>query len=121
MEDLIFMPTNDDFCECVIYAICRIIVQKGGPTFAKLEKDVQAHQQKSDHYMKVHKGDINPEPAWNITESSREGYADVMDAINAVVKVDTSKPVFYILFMVTNLPSLKPWSVMVCHCGTSRQ
>lgn len=94
-KDLMFTSAEDDFFrQCLIHTVCRIVVQQGGATFAKLEKDVHTHQPKSDHCIEVHKSDIHPGPALNINESSREGNADVMDAINHELEVDTSKPGF---------------------------
>lgn len=94
-KDLIFTSAEDDFfSECLIHTVCRIAIQQGGALFLNLEKDVQTHQPKSDHCIEVHKSDIYPGPALNINESYREGNADVMDAINQELDVDTSKPEF---------------------------
>ena len=82
----------DQWYECMVHTITRIIVNHGGPGFNRWRTDMEKCQPVTADKIEVHKTNVHPLPAFEIDESSIVGNVEVNDSIDDELKLDPDNP-----------------------------
>ena len=82
----------DQWYECMIHTILRVIINYGGPGFDHWQADLERCQPVTSDNIEVHKMEVHPLSAFEVDEASIVGNVDINDAINEELKLDQDKP-----------------------------